>query len=253
MNVKKLSKSVCLPAIVLALSATAASAQERSPDSWKWGAEIYFWGASLGGKTTSGGDVDIGIDKLIENLKFGAMGAIAAQKGDWTVFGDLIYLDVGDSGTVSANVGGMPVPVNASIDLKGVISTSGVGYRVYNQSHTALDAVVGVRYLWLDAHLDVAVPGRPAIGAGESGSNWDAVVGLRGKTELNDRWYLTYYADVGTGNSDLTWQALAAVNYRLEKVHLTLGYRYLDWNLGKFGPFHDLNLSGAFAGVKIPF
>ena len=252
-NMKNISKLACLPAIMLALSTTAAFAQERSSDSWKWGAEVYFWGASLGGKTSSGSNVDLGIDKIVEDLKFGAMGTIAGRKGDWSVFADMIYLDLGDSGTTSVNVGGTSVPVSASLDLKGFITTSGVGYRVYEKSRTSLDATVGVRYLWLDARLDLSVPTLPPVREEKSGSNWDAVVGLRGKTDLNDKWYLTYYADVGAGDSNLTWQALAAVNYRLKKVDLTLGYRYLDWDFGKFGPFHDLNLSGAFAGVKIPF
>ena len=43
------------------------------------------------------------------------------------------------------------------------------------------------------------------------------------------------------------------VNYKLEEVDLSFGYRYLDWDLDNYGPFNDLNLSGAFLGVKIPF
>ena len=92
-----------------------------------------------------------------------------------------------------------------------------------------------------------------SVSESESGSNWDAVVGLRGETDLSDRWYLTYYGDVGAGDSDLTWQAAAAVNYRLEKVALSLGYRYIEWDFDDFGPFNDLDLSGAFAGVIVPF
>ena len=76
---------------------------------------------------------------------------------------------------------------------------------------------------------------------------------MRGKADINDKWYLSYYADVGTGDSDLTVQALAAVNYRLETVHLTAGYRYLEWDFDDFGPFDDLDLSGAFAGAKFYF
>ena len=251
---KNISKLACLSAIALALSASAVFAQEDSPDSWKWGAEVYFWGASLGGSTTSGGDIDLGINKIIDNLKFGAMGTLAAHKGDWTLFADMIYLDVGDKVSTTATIGPIALPVSASIDLKGFITTAGAGYRVYDQGATSLDVTGGIRYLWLDATLDVSVPSIPrSVREEESGSNWDAVVGLRGRTDLNDKWYLTYYADIGAGDSDLTWQALVAANYRLKKVDLTLGYRYLDWNFDKFGPFHDLNLSGPFAGVKIPF
>lgn len=244
----------CFAAIALALSGNLVFAQDRSSDSWKWGAELYFWGASLGGSTTSGGDVDIGIDTIIKDLKFGAMGTIAARKGDWTLFADMIYLDVGDSGSANATIGPISVPVTASIDLKGFITTAGAGYRVYDQSGVLIDATGGVRYLWLDATLDVNVPSIPrSVREEESGSNWDAVVGFRGKTDLNDKWYLTYYGDIGAGDSDLTWQALAAVNYRLDRVDLALGYRYLKWKFDKFGPFNDLDLSGAFAGVKVAF
>ena len=253
---KKISNLACVSAAMLALVATSASAKDGPSDSWKWGADVYFWGASLGGKTTSGSNVDLPINKIIDNLKFGLMGTIVGRKGPWSVFSDMIYLDVGSSGTVNANVGGISLPVSAAIDLKGFISTTGVGYRVYEQSGTSLDATAGFRYLWLDGRVDVSIPSLPSVPAGEVkevGSNWDAVVGLRGRTDLNDKWYLTYYGDVGAGNSDSTWQAFAAINYRLKSVDLTAGYRYLDFNLGKFGPFKDLNLSGPFAGVKIAF
>ena len=71
--------------------------------------------------------------------------------------------------------------------------------------------------------VDINVPVPPisrSVSESESGSNWDAVVGLRGKTDMNDKWYLTYYGDVGASDSDLTRQVAAAVNYRLEKVAL---------------------------------
>lgn len=237
-------------ASLLFLFATTVFAQDSDSDSWKWGGEVYFWGASLGGNTTSGGDIDIGIDQLIENLKFGAMGTLAAQKDDWTLFADMIYLDVGDSVSTTTDYG----PLAATFDLKGFITTAGAGYRVYDQGNTSLDLTGGIRYLWLDASLDASLPSIPRSEQwDESGSNWDAVVGLRGKTDLNEKWYLTYFGDIGAGDSDLTWQALGAVNYRMEKVHLSAGYRYLDWEFDDFGPFDDLNLSGVFAGVKIPF
>jgi hypothetical protein len=253
LRLNQIQKFVAKLAITLALSGAPVFAQDGSSDSWKWGAEFYFWGASLGGSTTSGGDIDIGIDDLIENLKFGAMGTLAAQKDDWTLFADMIYLDVGDSSSTTATIGPIAFPVSASIDLKGFITTAGAAYRVYDQRGTSIDATGGIRYLWLDATLDVSVPSIPrGVREEESGSNWDAVVGFRGKTDLNDKWYLTYYGDIGAGDSDLTWQALAAVNYRLERVDLSLGYRYLDWELNDFGPFNDLDLSGFFAGVRVP-
>lgn len=240
--------------MAVSITGAAAYAQDNESSGWGFGGELYFWGASLGGSTTSGADIDLGIDKIIDDLKFGLMGLLAAQKDDWTFFADIIYLDVGESGSTTATIGTNEIPVSASIDLKGFITTAGAGYRVYDQGGTSLDVTGGIRYLWLEGAVAVSVPSIPrSEREEESGSNWDAVVGLRGKTDLNDKWYLTYYGDIGTGDSDVTWQASAAVNYRLKKVDLSLGYRYLDWEFDKFGPFNDLNLSGVFAGVKIPF
>ncbi|MEZ5582650.1 MAG: hypothetical protein R3F37_07685 [Candidatus Competibacteraceae bacterium] len=119
MSLKKIRQLSCFTAIALALNGTSVFAQDNSADSWKWGVELYFWGASLGGDTTSGSDIDIGIDTIIENLKLGAMGTIAARKGDWGLFADLIYLDLGDDGSTTANAGSISLPVSASIDLKG--------------------------------------------------------------------------------------------------------------------------------------
>lgn len=234
--------------LALLMGATAANAQET----WTGGAELYFWGANLGGETTTGDDIDVSIDDIVKDLKFGAMGTIAGQRGPWGVFADLIYLDLTDSKTTNANVGGVSVPVLGDLELKGFISTFGVGYEVVETAATTISAIGGARYLWLDGNIGLNGAGL-SVSEGESGNNWDGVVGFRGETELNEKWYLTYYADVGAGDSDLTWQALGAVNYRLGRVDLALGYRYLEFDFDDSGPFQSLNLSGAFAGVKIPF
>ena len=251
-------KRTFLCAIVLAFCVTNALADDGSSEGWKWRAELYGWGASLGGSTTSGGDVDVDFDRIFDDLYAGAMGLVIAKKGKLSFFADMIYLDVGEKDTTTANIGPVSVVAAADIDLKGFIATTGVGYRFYEASGTSLDVTGGIRYLWLDGDIDVDInvpvpPITRSVSESESGSNWDAVVGLRGQTDLSNKWYLTYYGDVGAGDSDLTWQAAAAVNYRLEKVTLSLGYRYLEWDFDDFGPFNDLDLSGAFAGVIVPF
>lgn len=84
----------------------------------------------------------------------------------------------------------------------------------------------------------------------DSGSNWDFIVGARGKTDLNDKWYIHYYADIGTGDSDMTWQAVGGINYRFSKVDLTLGYAHMDWDFDEKSPTRDITLSGPYLGFK---
>ena len=80
----------------------------------------------------------------------------------------------------------------------------------------------------------------------------DGIVGLRGMTALSDKWYVNYHADIGTGDSDLTWQALVGLNYRFSNVDAAFGYRYLKWELND-DTFDDLDISGPYAGVRFGF
>ena len=49
---------------------------------------------------------------------------------------------------------------------------------------------------------------------GSSSSNSRATV------FLNEKWYLPLYDDIGTGDSDLTWQLGAGIGYRFDKLNV---------------------------------
>ncbi len=261
MNALKCLKAACLPLTAVILTPNMTVAQDTGLSSWDWQAEVYFWGADLGGKTTSGDDIDMPIDDILDDLKLGFMGAVFAEKGDWLLFADAFYLDLGDSDDVTASIGPIEVDVRGSFDLKGFQSTFGAGYKIMKTAATTLHATGGVRFLWLDGTVKVdateSIIGNPIAGQRitekEAGNNWDAVIGLRGVTALNEKWYLSYYGDIGAGDSDFTWQASLAANYRMKNADLVVGYRYMDFDLDNFGPIDDLNLGGPFVGVKFSF
>lgn len=238
-----------------AATAGSASAQEFSPEPWEFDIAVYLWGASIGGETTSGETVDIGFDDLIENLQFGGMAFLSAQRGNWGAFADLIYLDVqSNQNLLVPNSAGGLTGLSTGIGLNGFISTFGGSYQFLEANSTTLTATAGARYLWLNADLNLSRGfGFGGIDVTGSGANWDAVLGLRGRTEINDRWYLTYYGDVGAGDSKFTGQALLSANYRFERFDVAFGYRYLYWNFDDYLAFDTLNLSGPFAGLRFTF
>lgn len=248
-----------LTAIVFSASTNVASADEAAAvePSWHYGSEIYLWGASITGETTAGDDVRIDFSDLFDNLNFGAMGTLVARRDKLTLFADAIYLDAEGDRRTTANIVGSSVTAATKLDLKGFISTAGAAYEVFSSRSTGLgttsiSALGGARVLWLESDLDFDLAGR-STSASESGTSVDAVVGARGQTDLTDRLYLTYYADVGTGQSNLTWQALAGINYSFKRVDLVGGYRYLSWNFQDRDTFDDLQLHGPFLGVKFAF
>jgi hypothetical protein len=70
---------------------------------------------------------------------------------------------------------------------------------------------------------------------------------------LGKNWYVPYYLDVGTGESNLTWQALGGIGYRFSKVNVLAQYRYLEWDFDDDALIDDLNIQGPFVGFEFLF
>jgi hypothetical protein len=158
--------------------------------------------------------------------------------------------------------------VDADVTLNAWVITPAVGYTVIQNERVRLDVLAGARYLYLKAdtkldtgaQLDIELIRRSLVCTGQvndriidSGHVWDGIAGIRGQVNLNEKCYLPYYADVGTGDTDLSWQALGGVGYRFSKVDVILGYRYMEWDFDEDGPLDDLDLSGPYLGVKLIF
>ena len=62
-------------------------------------------------------------------------------------------------------------------------------------------------------------------------------------------WSLRYYADIGTGESDVTWQALLGLGYRFGWGDLFADYRHLDYEFGDTALLGDV--ASAFSGPSI--
>lgn len=238
-------------AMLLLIAGPAAAADGTSPDKWEFGLEVYLWGASISGTASAGNNLDVSFGDLLENLQMGAMGAATAKKGKWSLLGDVVYLDVEQKDSKTN-----PVPVDSKVELKGGVITLAGGYAVVETDKHVLNILAGARYLNLDTDLSLNIDGIPKEGSG-SGDAWDAIIGVKGKADFAEKWYFSYYADVGTGDTDFTWQGSAAVGYQFKPVAVSVGYRYLAWDFDSGDPFakalKDLEFHGPFAGVTWVF
>lgn len=251
---------VLTSAMALMASATSVSAEESLTEGWTPGLGLYFWGASIGGKTATGSDIDVGIDTLVRNLNMAFMGNLTARKDKVTLAMDVIYLNVGANNNGDINLpitpGGINIPVESRIQMKAWVLTPNIRYNVIETDKAKMDVLAGARYLWLDAELKATVKGplqnrTPRIA--DSDGVWDGIVGVVGEVNLNDKWYAPYYLDVGAGGSNFTWQAMAGVGYRFDKFDAILTYRHMDWDFDDNDVFDDLNLSGPMIGIKGEF
>lgn len=231
-----------------------ALAQENAAaEPWEFEANFYLWGAGIGMETANGNEVDISFSDIISNFDMGLMGGMSAQRGRWSLLSDVIYLHIEQKTDLKGGRLGLVEGTRADVDVKSWIITAAGGYAVVDNESTRVDLLGGVRYLWLESDLDLDLRRGGERQFSDAADVWDGIVGVRGRTWLAPQWYLTFYADVGTGQTDLTWQALAGINYRFRSLDVGVGYRYLDWNFDSDSPFNNLDVSGPYAGVRLQF
>ena len=247
--------------------AVAQTQTQSLPDTWKFDAYIYGFFPQLGGSVTfpSGTTVNFTVDAkdVISNLKFAAMGWVAAQKGPWGMFTDLIYADIGGSksGTRDINIGGVVIPVGVTADLnldvKSTLWTLAGSYRFLDTPEAGFDLLAGARYIDLKQNLgwQFSADFGPIVGPGRQGSSevriqhWDAIMGAKGRYNFGERreWYVPYYVDVGTGQDQLTWQAFAGLGYRFSWGDVVGVWRYIDYRFYKDDDSFSMN--GPAVGV----
>ena len=236
--------------LVTALPAKAET--ESDQDGWKFGGAAYLWAAGVEGTTATGDDIDVSFSDLLDDLDGGVMGILSAQKGRWTLFADILYLSIHQEASSTANFIGIPVKLDVDVKLEGLVSTLSVAYRIIDDDRTNLDLLIGTRYFKLDLDLETEV-GRNKTKYSDSEDVLDGIIGAQVLFDLSDKWYLSCYADVGAGDSKLTWQVWPGVGYRLEKVDVVAGYRHLEWETDGGDTIDDINFNGPMLGVKFSF
>jgi hypothetical protein len=259
-------------ALTSGLSALPGATQAQTPEPWEFGLTLYGYFPSVDGtgrfpQNTPGTDVSIDMDKLLDSLEGLFMGSFEVRRGRWGVFTDLVYMDFGAdrSGTRDLTIGGNPLPIGASgdvrYDIEGLAWTLAGTYRLVSDPGVTMDVLAGARLIDIDQKLEWTLSGNvgsiPTPGRGgrlEAGSaNWDGIIGLKGRLAFGPerRWFVPYYVDVGTGESDLTWQAMAGIGYAFRWGEVFAAWRHLDYNLQSGTSFENLTFSGP--GIAIAF
>jgi hypothetical protein len=245
-----------------------AAASAQTSDQWQYGAVIYGWLPTIGGNTTfpagTGSDIDVDAKTILSHLKFTFMGSFEARKSQWGAFTDLIYLNVGGSksDTRDVTIGGLPLPAgvtgNFNLDIKSTIWTIAGEYRIATDPTASVDLLAGARLAdvrqslgWnFSADLGPLNPSRSG-NKDVNISDWDAIVGAKGRVAISDdrAWFVPWYADVGAGQSELTWQAIGGIGYSFKWGEIIGAWRYMDYKFKSGSPIEKLTLNGPAIGV----
>ena len=182
------------------------------------------------------------------------MGGMQAQKDKWSLSADLIYLSLDKQVNRDAGYIDAITDVDGNVSLKSWIVTPAVGYAIHESESSRVEIVGGVRYLWLKSGANVEFDTTPVFDEAVSKSYWDAIIGVRARFDLNDKWFMPMYADIGTGDADITWQGFAGVGYKFEKVKAVFGYRYLQYEFDSDNRvMGEMTVNGPLLGLVMNF
>jgi hypothetical protein len=251
---------VLLSYLLLAFAGSEAFATDDGDD-WQHALTLYGWLPSVSGdlKYGQGDSSSVDSSDVLDALNMTFMGAYELRKHNWYLLTDVIYLDLGNSADTRVTLpGGGHIVSNVQQDLVGWQFGIYGGYLLHESARSQVSLLAGLRYLSIDADARLTIDGPlppqlPSRHLSRSTDLWDGIVGARGRIAINDQWFIPFHLDVGTGDSDLTWQAASGVGYRASWGEVSLQYRHLEWDQVDDGLLQSLGFSGPGLAVKFRF
>jgi len=230
---------------------TGTDRTQAADRSWHIDVAPYLWLPGVFGTVGAAGhdaSVHVTAADVLSNFNFGVAGALETRYDRILIPVDFMWVKLSDNK-------GIPITDNVEsvhVKLNEDLFTPKIGYRVMNRSRFKADILIGVRY-W---HLGTTLALQPKqIRNGFYGAaNWvDGVEGARFQAFMTPKVILTIAGDAGGGGANLDYQVLGLLGYKLKRITIQGGWRYLVIHKTPHEHvFADLALTGVFLGVVIP-
>jgi hypothetical protein len=175
------------------------------------------------------------------------MGNASLRYGDWGVFGDVVWADLGQDKTSARGY------ASAQSDLSAFVGTAALTYSLIDEPRGHLDAFGGARIWSVDAGVKLSLLGGAWNVEENDTIDWiDPLVGLRGRYMISDDFFVAGTGAIGGFGvgSDLMWDVAASVGYNFnENLSASIGYRALGTDYSHNGDSIDVTAHGPVIGL----
>ncbi len=256
---------------LLSISAAAQTTQSnQEAEKWQFAVTVYGWLPTINGKVNFPDDrgstsIHASMSDVLSYLKMTFQGSLDAHNGLWGIYSDLVYVDLAGakSETRDFSIGAIGIPASAtadlSLDIKALIWTAAGEYRVMSDPAWTVDLLGGARMLRIKPTLGYSITGELGSNVipGRDGSKqvdasvWDGLIGVKGRYTFREdpRWYAPFYLDVGTGQSQMTWQIAGGIGHSHNWGSVFAMWRCLDYNFQSGKRLDNINMNGPMVGV----
>jgi hypothetical protein len=237
---------------VVLCSAGLAAPVMAAEEGWQFDLAIYGWLPNIDVELPGGTKTKITQSDIVNNLDMAFMGTAQLRKDRWSLRTDVNYFDLQHKDRSPL---GQRLNLR-KITLQAALIKPTIGYRLLESPKNVVEIYAGGRYFWIEPTLEIERtdldPPTTSQGS-QSDSLWDALVGLRGEHALNERWFIPYFADVGTGDSDSVIDLFGGVGYRFNRLDAIAAWRYLDYDFGNDIALDTMTINGPLVGVRFAF
>jgi hypothetical protein len=229
----------CIPTCV-----QAAESLQWSITPYLWASQtkvdLEFRGDPVGGDTISFND-------LLDQLDTAFMIHAEAGRGNWSAFADLTYLETSDTRD-------RPV-LEVAVDSEVTVLDAGMAWWPGGVG-SSLSVIGGMRYSGFDDRYRVNLEGNPVTTLRNTNDYYDALLGVRYRFDLGERWALMTHADYSMGDSEGTWLIRANLAWTVGKRRmnrLVLGYQFKEAEFESGDVRTDYSYHGPMAGFNFRF
>ena len=225
---------------------------EVARDSWHWRVTPYLWGSDITTDVTFPGGENIAgttrFSDILDKLDFGGMVHVEGQRGTWGMFFDATYLELSDDATEG--------PISVDSELETGLYEFALTYTP-GGANGPFTAFAGARIVDMSLKMTFAAPVFPEpIRRTGDDSLTDFMAGGRYVHSFDDRWILSVRGDIGAGDTESSWNALASVGWRfgsdLDNA-VMFGWRHMEAEVEEGGRQTDISFDGPVAGVLFSF
>ncbi|MEW9835964.1 hypothetical protein [Mesorhizobium marinum] len=238
-----------------------APTEARFASGWTFSIDpIYGWIPGFKGDVSVFGNdahIDVTTLDILDNLGpfLRALDGYYMGSGEWRSgrYGlgyDIVHFSV--SGT--RDFGNRILTGSADLGFSLTMATLTGNYRAFESAKAYADIVAGVRYTKVNIDLDLTVGPIPAAASG--GDDWfDPVLGIRGRYDFADHWYVKGQALGGAlGGSDYLYDLSGLVGYSWSNgVEAYAGWRAAHTSYDKDDFTWDVTMTGPMLGLSYNF
>ena len=255
------------------LGPVVAAEDKPAESGWEFQVAPYLWAISMNGDATVKGleaEVDVSFHDIWDELNFAFMLEYEARRGNWGLWGNTIYANLGNS-DVEGPAGLTKIDPTITALWQGL----GGFYRLgtwdladapgKKTPSVTVDTHFGARYTYLDLKLDFKGVYQGLVNNVNQDKSWvEPLVGVRTIWDISERWTATLAGDIGgvAFGSDFAWDAFGLIGYRFDlfgedNASAFAGYRALSQGYkdgsgdDKFE--WDVTLHGPIVGLAITF